>query len=246
MSERHGQVLEELLAALRRLPQMAALAAYGSTAKRSWSEGSDIDLFAIIDAPAPVESLHFFYQGIPVDLSLRNKHQWETGELHWVPQEGLKPLWDPAGLIDVAPRPVEPSPAQGLDMSRFGHRHVLLKLRRWLKDDPQLAELVVAGETYWVLHAYFQARGMDYPGPKQAVSYVRQHDPVIVESLLASLRPDADRLRLLEEAAELALAPAGGVWKEGEVIAFGWEGSASPEAVAEAKRLLAPVIELRR
>ena len=45
MSERHGQVLEELLAALRRLPQIAALAAYGSTADRSWSEGSDIDLF---------------------------------------------------------------------------------------------------------------------------------------------------------------------------------------------------------
>ena len=131
-------------------------------------------------------------------------------------------------------------------MSRFGHRHVLLKLRRWLKDDSELADLVVAGEIYWVLHAYFQARGLDYPGPEHAVTHVRQHDPEIVEKLLLALRPGAERLRLLEEAAELALEPVGGIWKEGEIVAFGWEGVPSPEDVEEAQRLVAPVIGLGR
>ena len=97
MSERHGRVLEELLAALRRLPRVAALAAYGSTADRSWSEGSDIDLLAIIDAPAPVESLHFFYQGIPVDLSLRNRQHGRRGSSTGCRRKGSSRCGTPPG-----------------------------------------------------------------------------------------------------------------------------------------------------
>jgi hypothetical protein len=221
------------------------VAAYGSTASRSWSEGSDIDLFAIIDAHVPVESLHFFNDGIPVDINLRNREQWSAGPRHWVPPDGLSPLWDPDGLFDLAAEMPAAARPDGQEMSRFGHRHVLFKLRRWLKDDPELADLVVAGETYWVLHAYFLARGMPYPGPEPAVTYAREHDPGLVEKLHAALTPGEDRLRLLEEAAELALAPVGGVWKEGEVIAFGWEGSPSADEVEQAKRLLGPVIAQR-
>ena len=246
MSERHQRALEDLVGALKALPHVSAVAAYGSTKDMSWSDGSDIDLFVVVDAPAPVESLHFFHRGIPVDLSLRNKRQWEVGERFWVPLEGLVPLWDPDGLVAIAPRQAERSPPERQDMSRFGHRHVLQKLRRWFKDDAELAELVVAGETYWVLHAYFQARGLDYPGPEHAVTHVRQHDPTIVEKLVAALRPGSERLRLLEEAAELALEPVGGIWKEDEVVAFAWEGAPSPEDVEEAKRLVAPAIALGR
>lgn len=130
----------------------------------------------------------------------------------------------------------------GSESNRYGHFHNLMKLRHWMREDAEIAELYAAGMTYWILFSYFRARGLHYPGIDKGVAYARQHTPGLVEKLAESLRPGSDRLTLLEEASEIALEPVGGVWRGDDVLTRGWDGSPSPEQVEEAKRLLGSVL----
>lgn len=244
MTLQHEAVLEDVLAALRALTHVQAILAYGSTVTKRWSKGSDIDLIVITSEPAPVESLHFFIGDIPIDLSMRNRAQWEAGDTNWTPPSGLAAIWDPENLLaGVATRQRDPDDARQF---RYAHRHMLLKVKRWQSQDPVIAELLAANAVHWVTVSYFHARGMRFPGIDKAVLYFREQEPDMLESLLAATRHENQRFPMLQRACELALEPIGGLWQDDEVFASGWKGNARDEDIALAVTMFKSVVDLGR
>lgn len=223
MPESHRHVLDTIVASLVKLQHVDAIAAYGSTASRSWSAESDIDLVAITSEPAPVEPLHFYVEQIPVDLSMRNRQEWEGGTTHWLPPDGLAAIWDPHNLISTAnPKTNSPSDAEHF---RYALRHMLHKLRRWQREDPEIADLIVGAATHFITVSYFHARGMRFPGIDQAVPYYRSHDPEMLDCLLSAIKDRDHRYERLTRAVELALSQIGGIWSGGDVFVSGWSGT---------------------
>lgn len=242
MTQEHEAVLEDVVAALRTLTHVQAILAYGSTSNRTWSQGSDIDLIVVTSEPAPVESLHFFIDGIPIDLSMRNRAQWESGETKWTPPNGLEAIWDPENLLAaVKTRERDPNDARHF---RYAHRHMLLKVKRWQSQDPVIAELLAANAVHWVTVSYFHARGMRFPGIDKAVPHFREHEPDMLESLLAATRHENQRFAKLQRACEIALEPIGGLWRDDEVFVSGRQGIASDGDAALAVSMFKSVIDL--
>jgi predicted nucleotidyltransferase len=243
MSASHQAVLNRILQELRRMPEVNAIAAYGSTATQRWSPESDLDLIVILAGDAPVNSVHFFVDGIPVDLNLKSRENWIKGGLGWLPPDGLESLWDPEYLFEDVPEP--PSSSHDVEQYRYAQRHGLLKLQRWIREDSDVADLLAAGATHWIAVSYFHARGMRFPGIDNAVPYWRDHDPKMIELLIGAVKEQDDRLGRIEQASEIALSPVGGLWNTGEVHITGWNGPPTVDEVERIKQLLCPVLSLQ-
>ncbi len=240
MMLRHGAMLKQLLDRARDLPSIVAIGAYGSTAAKTWTTHSDLDLIVIMAQDAPVNSLHFFIEDIPVDLSLKQREAWTSGNYGWLPPEAITPLWDPEGLFTG----VQP-PAASLSEAkqyRYAHRHRLFKLTKWIGRDDDVADLLAAGATHWIAVSWFHARELRFPGIDHAVPYWRVHEPAMIDLLIGAARERHDRLERITRASELALAPVGGLWSEGEVHITGWDGLPSAAEASRAKAFLAHLL----
>src|SRR5689334_16921801 len=111
--------LARVVAALRSIPAVIAIGAYGSTAGEAWGPHSDIDLVAVLSLDPPVESLRFFVDGVPVDLNFRSADDGEhgIGGADFMPETIA--LWDPDSLLAQArptPRTYRP---EATDIMRF-------------------------------------------------------------------------------------------------------------------------------
>jgi hypothetical protein len=238
----HKAVLKRLVEKALGLPGIVAVGAYGSTASELWSAHSDLDLIFIMEQDAPVNSVHFFLDGIPVDLNLKQRARWTTGDRGWLPPEPVTPLWDPAGLF----RDMEPPTriAEDAAQDRYAHTHRLLKLRKWIGRDDEIADLLAAGATHWIAVTWFHARNLRFPGIDLAVARWRVDDPDMIDLLTGAARDRHDRLERIATASERALAPVGGLWREGEIHMTGWHGPPGARDVATARTLLSPVFSL--
>lgn len=225
----------DLVEALQACDGVRAIATYGSTALEAWGKHSDIDLVGIVESP-PMDTVHFFARGIPVDLSLRAV----ASGIEFVPPEELRVLWDPEGLFSGSRSDADVSWWSG--GARFGLRHANLKLRKLSETDPEAAQLLASAESYWLLHTYFMARHRMFPGVERAVISLRESDPTFLAALLAVIESaDADQHAT---AAATALAPVGGWWRAGEPLLVGWDGEPSATERRAVERLLAPVLAL--
>lgn len=239
----HRALLQQLVNRARDLPGIVAVGAYGSTVSGAWTAHSDLDLVVIVEQDPPVNSLHFFVEGIPVDLNLKQRTAWSSGNHGWLPPEPLSPLWDPEGLFSG----VEPPSAASSDAEqyRYAHRHRLLKLTKWIGRDDEVADLLAAGATHWIAVSWFHAREMRFPGIDQAVTYWRVHDPDMIAVRIGAARERQDRLERIARASERALAPVGGLWSKGDVHMTGWHGPPSAAEMARAKEWLSLFLEFR-
>jgi len=236
----HGAVLKRLVERAATIPDVVAVGAYGSTASGAWTVHSDLDLIVILAHEAPVNSLHFFIDGVPVDLNLKRQEDWITGEHGWLPQEAITPLWDPEGLLtDVRPYA---APSSDVQQYRYAHRHRLFKLSKWIGLDDEIADLMAAGATHWIAVSWFHARNLRFPGIELAVEHWRENDPEMIDLLIGSTRWRQDRLERITRASELALAPVGGLWSEGDVHMTGWDGPPKADEMAKARTLLLPLL----
>jgi hypothetical protein len=104
MASKHAAILKRLVEQAAATPAIVAIGTYGSTATESWSEHSDLDLIFILDQDAPVNSIHFFVGGIPVDLNLKSRDSWSEGDTGWLPPEPVRPIWDPVGFFERSNR----------------------------------------------------------------------------------------------------------------------------------------------
>jgi predicted nucleotidyltransferase len=238
----HSAALKGLVDRARELPSIVAIGAYGSTASETWSAHSDLDLVVILEEHAPVNSLHFFFfvEGIPVDLNLKQREAWSSGDYGWLPPEAITPLWDPDGLFTG----VQPPSASSTDAHqyRYAHRHRLLKLTKWIGSDDEVADLMAAGATHWIAVSWFHARNMRFPGIDQAVAYWRMHEPELIELLTGAALSRRTRLERVTKASEIALAPVGGLWSEGDIHITGWNGPPSAGEIASAKAFLSELL----
>jgi hypothetical protein len=218
-----------------------AVGAYGSTATASWTAHSDLDLIFIVANEAPVNSVHFFLDGIPVDLNLKARESWIAGDHGWLPPEPVRPVWDPEGLFTG----VEPPTASQSDVrqDRFAHRHRLFKLAKWIGRDDEIADLLAAGATHWIAVTWFHARNLRFPGIDGAVAHWRVHEPAMINLLTGAARDRHDRLERIARASEIALAPVGGLWHAGEIHMTGRHGTPSDDEVARARALLSPILD---
>jgi len=236
----HPAVLDRLLEQARAIPDVVAIGAYGSTAARTWSTHSDLDLMFILDHEAPVNSVHFFIADIPVDLNLKDRTAWCAGDRGWLPPEPIIPLWDPDGLFaDVEPPRTSVADVQ---QDRYAHRHRLFKLAKWIGRDDDIADLLAAGASHWIAVSWFHARRMRFPGIDVAVGHWREHEPELIDLLTGAARERHNRLHRITRASEIALAPVGGLWREGEVHMTGWRGTPTDDEKARARALLSTIL----
>ena len=242
MISMHQAILDRVLQELVRMPEIAAVGAYGSTATLQWTPESDLDLILIVNGAAPVNSLHFFVVGVSVDINLKSRTTWVDGERGWLPPDGLVALWDPEHLFPFTTDSQKSS--TDAEHFRYAHRHRLLKLQRWMREDSDIADLMAAGATHWLAVSYFHARGMRFPGIDQAVFYWREHDSEMVDLLVNAAKETEHRLDRITRASDIALEPIGGLWRDDEVFMTGWNGSPTSDETTCAKELLAPVIGL--
>ena len=110
---------------------------------------------------------------------------------------------------------------------RHGHRHVFDKLRGRFDTDPILCRLLLHTDIYWLIESYFAVRGLQYHGEKHALAHFRQHETqayALIEQFYAASALEA-QARLVKELTEIVLEPVGGMWRDGEILAFGDDDS---------------------
>lgn len=241
---RHDDALAAALAALRGNEHVRAVGAYGSTRGRRWTAASDIDLLVVLDVDPPVESVRLRADGVPIDVNLRSADAGPhgIGGASFVPE--VQPLWDPHDVflgIRTTATPPDPSSAR---MLRFALAHSIDKARQ-LEASLPLGRLFAGGEVSFVVRAYYQARSLWFPGPVAGLRDLERSDPEFVRALLAvGAGPDLPSVALTS-AAEIALAPIGGLWRDDEVFVVNWRpDQRTPEGEAWAQAELGSLLSV--
>ena len=234
------KTLHELVQTLERHPRVVGLVEYGSRTYTEVANAGDYDLLALFSDYRPnVESLHFYVGEIPVDLNLRCLEDWRVGRLQSsfdrVLAHGRLIYQTTPDVSDVLEHlyrehPVETAPdlsEQALASLRYGQKHVFDKIARRYKTQPTLSRFLLYSNLYWLVQHYFTVRRLPYKGEKAAFAYFEAHEPRVL-NLLKEIYAEPDLSRQAELARELnerVLEPVGGLWQDGEVLAFGTEES---------------------
>ena len=242
------KTIDTMLRRLEANPEVTGLIRYGSDHREENYSVGDYDLFVVFSSwQLPVESLHFSVGQTPVDLNLITLEALkELVPAFTFPQLALRGgtlLFDRTGQVEAAlirlkerflQAHPEPLSAHAAAFMRHGHRHLLEKVRGRLESEPLLANFLLGVNPYWLLENYFRLRQLPFYGEKRALAYWRQHEPEIYGTLGAFYKTAdlTEKVRLTEHLTELVLAPIGGAWQPGEVLAFG-HGESENDKLAE-------------
>lgn len=255
--------LNAVLARLTAREPVSGLLLMGTTGTDALTPTSDYDILLVLALPAaPVKLVvtwidgHFSEVYCTTVRALR-RIAAAPGSWHDASAEGAIARWlrdgrivhDRAGELDTARTALATAPAPPLsEGERFGTwgsvGYSLAQLRRYLaSDDPAAQETVDWRLLYGlteVAGAYFTARGLPWRGEKEAIRFLTREDPVFLDRFRRCLaEPDRRRkVERYEELAHLALAPVGGPWGAGVVVAtpgpgFGTADAPDPAATAE-------------
>ncbi len=204
----HEAALESVVGALRQADGVLTIGAYGSTATRTWTRHSAVDLVAVVDRDPEVESLRFFVNGVPVDLNLRSKDDSDHGIGGSTFMPATVVIWDPEGVFTnakVTSRLGGPSEARVL---RYLLRHALNKLRQI--GDSQKVRLTAGVEAGDFVRGYFLARGETFPGALLSMDRLQRECPELLDLLERAVLEPSEAPNLMELAGEIALGPIGG------------------------------------
>ncbi len=234
--------LAQMRARLEAHPAVVGLIEYGSRtiagpAALQPRKSSDYDLIVILtELCSPVTSLHFDVGTTPVDLSLlslqalSNLAAGDSFAAHVIATGRL--IYDRDGAVAIEQqRLAEQSRdatstalcAHDVAFIRHGHRHLLDKVRGRLTTAPLLCRVLLNSNLYWLLENYFRVRQRTFPGIQGALLALQQHEPQLYQQIEAFHATDqlAEQVRLTQAMTALVLAPIGGMWRQGEVLAFG-------------------------
>lgn len=225
----HAAALDTIVEALRASHAVIAIGAYGSTADRTWTPASDVDLLVILDEDPAVESVRLRVAGVPVDINLRSIDDTSHGirGASFVPK--ATPIWDPDDLLtNAVPTNTPPDPSSAR-MLRYLLAHSIDKVRQ-LESTPELTRLLAGGEAGFVVRGYYQARAIWFPGPVRGLRDLANREPELLHLLQSIPSGPEPPSTYLTEAAELALAPVGGLWRDNELFVAAWTpNERSPE-----------------
>jgi nucleotidyltransferase-like protein len=217
----HAAALTTVVDSLRACPAVIAIGAYGSTADQAWTPSSDVDLLVVLNQDPPIESVRLRVGSVPVDINLRTADDSShgIGGASFVPEATA--LWDPQHLLgnsNTTATPPDPSSAR---MLRYLLAHSIDKARQ-LESTPELARLFAGGEAGFVVRGYYQARGLWFPGPVRGLRDLTSREPELLRLLTAIASGPEPPSAYLTDAAELALAPIGGLWRDNELFVAAW------------------------
>lgn len=230
------QTISQMLSILKSNPNVLGLMEYGSSDGTQNHQAGDYDLFVFLKGKDnDVESLHFYVRGTSIDLNLRTLKEI-TGlevaeEFEMALLEG-RIIYDLTGEVS---REIENLKVRhekhklkgisehSLAFTRHGHRHIFDKLKGRLGTDPLLSEFLLGTNIYWLIRTYFNVRNLSYKGEKYSLSYLQQKEPGIYHAiqeyyLAKSLQ---EKVETSKKITELVLKPAGGQWRNEEILAFG-------------------------
>jgi len=229
------QNLDKLVARLENNPRVVGIARYGSRRATDVSPGGDFDLFVFVkERPPGIESIHFYVGDIPVDVNIRTLEDiWRNEPLTNIDiaLADAEILHDKTGTLSrefgaLHERWKQTSSnltEHEIVWHRFCQQHVLDKVRGRIVEEPLLCEFLLATNIYWLVQAYFSIRRIPYPGEKDALRRLESKEPqVYAEIQRFYVSHDLDeKLEISERLTELILAPIGGPWRRGELLAFG-------------------------
>ena len=236
------KTLHEMWAQLEHHPDVTGLIEYGS---RSISAPTDVnesltgdyDLIVVLTTnPSPVSSLHFDVGNMPVDMSLISLEALRqcTANASFEGQVIAtgRVRYDPTGEVkreqiriaaEATTRQIEPWSPHDIAFMRHGHRHLLDKVVGRLDSDPILCQILLNTNVYWLLENYFRLRYLPFQGIKTALDHIRKENPKFHKLLDQFYATTAlgEKVQLTIEMTALALEPVGGMWRRGEILAFG-------------------------
>ncbi|MEM8535281.1 MAG: hypothetical protein AAGF95_30880 [Chloroflexota bacterium] len=220
-----------LVEKLQNHPQVVGLIEYGSAHYRDDFAVGDYDLFVVYDGlDTAVESLHFYIDGVPVDLNLCSLSYLRTQDVLSGFETNLldgRIIYDKDGVVAALLEQMQKTSFvhysdHDVAFTRHGHRHVLDKVRGRLESEPLLCKLLLSTNIYWLIQSYFGIRRLHYQGEKQALAYLAEHEPeihnLISQFYLSELH---EQVEITKQLIDLILAPIGGAWSDGEALAFG-------------------------
>lgn len=227
--------LAELVAKLKNNAKVISIIEYGSRSFDYSSADGDYDIFVIVEERLySIESLHFYVNGIPVDLNIRIIEDLRAEKplsfIDFSIFEG-RIIYDKNNTVANLLREnkikwkkkQEQIPELEIVFERFSKKHVLDKVKGRLDSNPILCHLLLNTNIYWLLHSYFRFNGLVYPGEKTALNYIREKEPLIYQKIAEFYQKNAlaDKVRLTEQLSDLILKNVGGLWQQNEIIAFG-------------------------
>ena len=220
---------------------MLEIIRYGRRRVQDSSPVGDFDLFVFVDeSPDKVESLHFHVGEIPVDMNIRMLSDLR-GEAPLTEYDYLildsEVLFDIDGVLgDTITKARERWPERTprltdsvANFDRFSHQHLLDKTKYRLDTEPLLCNILLHSNIGRLLQTYFRVRGEPWQGERSALEWLEVQAPEIVEEI--NLFYDAPTLTqkyaITERLTELVLAPVGGPWREGKLLALALHEDAS-------------------
>ncbi len=235
------QTVDEMMSALRRHPGILGLVGFGSDHQVDDYSVGDCDLFVVLKhKESAVGSLHFYVGAIPVDLNLITldeiRHLDTMDGFRWVALLDGRVLHDPTGKVTyelevlrrrrqtISPKTLS---EHAIARMRHGHKHVFDKIKGRLNTMPIFCRFLLSTDIYWLIETYFRVRHLTFKGEKDAIEYLRHHEPQILEAIAEFYAThDLERqVAIVYSISELVLAPVGGMWRNDEVLAFGDENS---------------------
>jgi hypothetical protein len=245
--------LDAVLARLAARETVSGLLLMGTTGTDALTPASDYDLLLVLALPAaPVNLVVTRIDGHLAEVyctTVRALRRIAAAPTPWddASAEGAIARWlragrivhDRAGELEAARAALGTAPPPS-ERKRFGTwgsvGYNLAQLRRYLSSPDPLAQETVdwrllSGLTE-VAGAYFTARGLPWRGEKEAIRFLAREDPDFLDRFRRCLA-EPDRRRKVgryEELAHLALAPVGGPWEAGMVVATPGPGFGSAEA----------------
>lgn len=218
------RILNLLLTTLRDTPDVVAVGSYGSTATRTWSTYSDIDLVAVTSSDPVIESVHFFVDGIPVDLNLRLPDDSAHGIAGSSFMPETVPLFDPDRILANAV--VGRSGSGGAEnesrLMKYLLRHSINKTQKLTHDE---CKRFISDDSKYFFLAFCLTHNEPFEDVDQAIGLLNSMGSEIPELLNRAISRPNDARKHLIQAADLALEPIGGLWKIGEIMPWSWPGS---------------------
>lgn len=256
--------LDEVIARLSRKPAVDGIMVMGSGGNGDLHPASDYDLFVVLnDMPSPLylvateidhrlaeiyfasaEKLEGFLSAEPplhpVDIDAAVIRWLQTGRI----------AFDRSGLLSRAQDRFrqrewqdwfEPQTGPQLHQTWFSVNYNLVQTQRMLASpDPVYATAVDLRLLYTVVEvwqAYFRLRGLPSLGEKHDIRYLARTDPEYLDLFRCCLsEPDrARKFELYRRMADIALAPMGGLWREGTTaVQFRGDTKWQPDMVENA------------
>jgi hypothetical protein len=263
-ARRATSTLDKVVARFRAHEAVDGLVLLGSTREgQAQTPTSDYDILVVLSRmPAPLHVALTVIDGRLADLlfvkstAIERLLDWEPPVVSASSWDGRLVRWlaagqivfDRAGQLARAQARVRAGELQAevpggeLYAGWFGVNYNLRQTKRLLASDDPVALLVLDLRLLYCVAdlypAYFNARGIPYPGEKAMIQHLQAHDTAYLELLRRYLAATdrREKVSLYEKLAARTLAPLGGLWPEGSTAVQLDPPSADPDVLAAAVR----------